>query len=178
MEFLKELWNFIPNELKLLLGMSIPGSEGTIFIPTGIVGCGFSLMKTFLLCNTGTMIKISYYFFGIYGADYLVRKGLMSKEKFETWSEKKMSRTHSLARVGSGIGLAIIVSFCGLGFPCAVLSLIYAGVAFFRGFLIVSASASISNYLIAFGAFAYKDKLDAIWHRAGIAVDIFRILLS
>jgi len=183
MEWLMSIWNFFPNELKLMIFTALPGiGKGLLSIPYGM--CKFNLpMETVVFwCALGSSIKVLYYFTLIYGAEkWFIRKGFLSAQKFEKWIEKARSRHKNLFEC-LGIISLIVVPNIGAGIlPCACVAYIF-GVRFFLGIFITILGTTFGTYMIALGTFHSKSIMvvyyEAIIESGKILVDIIKIMLA
>jgi len=159
-----EIWDWLPNELKLVLMMALPViGKGMIFVPLGICELQFSLEKTVFLCSIGSSIKVGYYFVMIYGAErYLIRKGFLSVKKFEYWLQKARAKHQWLYECVGIMSLAIIPNVGPGVLPSACVAYI-SGVKFFRGIAVTIAGSSLTIYLIALGVMHNKLQIDIGW---------------
>jgi hypothetical protein len=147
-----ELWNLVPNELKLVFYTALPFvGKGIVLIPYGICKLHFSMEKTVFLCSLGSSIKVGYYFCLIYGAEkYLIRKGYLSVQKFQNWLERARVNHEAVYQCIGIMSLAILPNV-GPGISTAACLAYVCGVRIFHGILVTVIGTTVTTYLIALG---------------------------
>ncbi|MCX6763895.1 MAG: hypothetical protein NTZ97_04175 [Candidatus Moranbacteria bacterium] len=154
---LTAIWNLIPNELKLVIMMSLPGiGKGSVFISRGICAYDFSPEKAFLLCTMGSLIKVTYYFGFIFRAECMISKGILSQQRFNSLVTNKAKNRYRVFYRYIGLVTLTALAFFGIGIlPAACLAYV-CQTGFFRGIMATTFGAITANYLIAFGAIRLK----------------------